>query len=490
MTENGKPPVTGSVREKMLIGETWCEARDGASIDVVDPCTELVIARAAAGGAAEIDLAVQAARRALEDPLWRQMKPAARARLLLALADLLERDAAELARLESRNMGMPLWLSTAGDLPASIDELRYVSGWCTRIHGETYSLSSPGDFHSYSLQEPVGVVGAIVPWNFPLLLAVVKVAPALAAGCTVVLKPAEETPLTALRLGELALEAGFPPGVLNVVTGLGESAGAALAAHPGVDKITFTGSTEVGRSIIGASRGNLKKVSLELGGKSPTLIFADAALEQAAEAAANSIFMNSGQICAAGSRLYVESAVYDSVLERILAIAARHQLGDWEDSRTTLGPLVSARHLQRVSGYVERAVRDGMRLLAGGRRLERRGWFFPPTVLESSRNDLAACQEEIFGPVLVVQRVDGETRMLELANDSSYGLSAAVWTGDLARAHRLARDIHSGSVWINTAGAGDPSLPYGGFKQSGWGRERGRDGFAAYLKTKTVACAL
>lgn len=474
---------------KLLIGGHWVDAASRKAIDVIDPSTEEPWASVAAGGAEDVDLAVSAARAALDSPQWRDLTPAARARLMMKLADLIERDSEELARIDSRNVGMPLALARAV-VPAVIEELRYNAGWCMRINGETLGVGIPGKTHAYTLREPIGVVAAIVPWNFPLVTAVVKVAPALAAGCTIVLKPAEETPLSALKLGELALEAGFPPGVLNIVTGSGHQAGDALARHPGVNKVTVTGSTETGRSVIAAAAGNFKRVTLELGGKSPMLILNDADVPKAIEAAARSIFTNAGQVCSAGSRLYAEADVYPKIVEGILAIARSHYLSAWDDPKATMGPLISARHLKRVSGYVESATEQGTEVLTGGKRVGSRGYFYAPTVIAAKSNSSRVCQEEIFGPVLVVQPVSDVDEMLARANDNAFGLTAFIWTRDIILGQRLAHRLQAGSVSINTGVVAGPNVPFGGYKQSGWGRERGREGLDAYLQTKSVGYSL
>jgi len=476
----------------LLIGGRWLPARSGATFEVVDPATGKSFAKAAAGDVADVDAAVAAARAAFEGPAWSTATPSARARLLLKLADLIEANADELALLETQDNGMPFRMARMVAAFGAADSLRYHAGWATKIGGETVNLSAPGEWHAYTLREPVGVVGQIVPWNFPLAMAVGKIAPALAVGCTVVLKPAEQTPLSTLRLGELILEAGFPPGVVNIVTGYGETAGRALVAHAGVDKIAFTGSTAVGKEILRACAGNLKRVTLELGGKSPVIIFADAALAPATEVAARGIFMNTGQVCAAGSRLYVHERVFDQVIEGVVERARRLRLGPGIDAATDLGPVVSEAQRERVTGYIESGLADGAKCLTGGRAVDGPGYFIEPTVLVETSGAMKVMREEIFGPVLCAMKFKDEDvdAIARLANDTEYGLAASIWTRDIGVAHRLARRIKAGSVRINTPGTVDPALPLGGYKQSGWGRENGRAGTEIYTEIKSVTVGL
>jgi len=471
----------------MLIGEDFVEAVDGRAFPTIDPATASPLAQIAEAGPHDVDLAVRAARAAFEGP-WRRTPPAERARLLNRLADLIEANAEELAQLESLDTGKPLVRARTEDIPFCLDTFRYFAGWPRQIEGQTIPVSTP-DAHVYTRMEPVGVVGAIVPWNFPMILYAWKLAPALAAGCTVVLKPAEQTPLTALRLGELILEAGFPPGTVNICPGFGEVAGRALVQHPGVDAIAFTGSTEVGREIVRTSADTLKHVSLELGGKSPNIVFADADLETAAATAAFAIFWNTGQACAAGSRLLVQREAYDEVVDAVVREARTLRLGPGVDPQTTLGPLISEEQLGRVTRYLDAGVAAGAGVAIGGRRAVGEladGYYVEPTVLTGVADELTVCREEIFGPVLVVQAFDTLEEVAARANANPYGLCAAVWTSDLRRGHRMAAMLDAGTVWINAYHAYDSAVPFGGFKQSGYGRDMGRAALEKYLQVKSV----
>lgn len=478
-------------KHALFIGGRWVEPVEGRSFDTHDPATMARLAQVAEAREADVDAAVRAARGAMDCSDWRDMKPAARARLLNRLADALEANADEFAALETLDNGMPRGDARYFHIPHAIETLRYNAGWATKLNGETIALSGMGDWHAYTLREPVGVVAQIVPWNAPLAMAVAKVAPAIAAGCAVILKPAEETPLTALRLAHLVAEVGFPDGVFNLLTGFGEGAGAALTAHPGVDKVTFTGSTEVGRLVLRAAAGNFKRVTLELGGKTPVIVLPDADPARAIQGAARSIFTNAGQVCNAGSRLFVHDRLFDEVVEGVARIADAMKLGSGLDADTQMGPVISAAQRDRVRGYVRQGIEAGAALQAGSRAVDDGGYFVAPSVLTGTSAEMAVRREEIFGPVLCAMPFgDADLdRIAAEANDTDYGLGAVLWTNDLSAAHRLARRIKAGTVRVNGGGL-DPALPFGGFKQSGWGRENGREGIEAYTETKAVAIAI
>ena len=475
---------------QMLIGGQWRDAVSGARMDVRDPATGDVITSVPAAGHADVDAAVRGARAAFESGPWGTARPVDRERWLLNVANLVEANMTEFAELETLDNGKPLVISQRVDVPSAVDFLRYCAGWATKVEGTTMDVSMPGfrnnEFFGYTRREPVGVVGAIIPWNFPLLMAVWKLGPALATGCSVVLKPAEDTPLTALRLGQCVLEAGVPPGAVSIVTGEGRTAGAALASHPGVDKVAFTGSTAVGKEIGKAAIDNLTRVSLELGGKSPVIVLDDVDPKVAARGAANAIFFNSGQVCVAGSRLYVQRKAYDAVMDGVTSIAAAMRIGPGLEPKTQLGPLVSEKQLQRVTGYVQTGLTEGASLLSGGARHGDRGWFHQPTILTGLPESARVVQEEIFGPVLVATPFDDVEEVAALANGTVYGLSASIWSNDLKRVHRLLPRIKAGTVWVNCHGLLDNALPFGGYKQSGFGREMGRAMIDLYTETKSV----
>jgi phenylacetaldehyde dehydrogenase len=483
----------GSPRQLFINGQ-WCDAASGKTFDTPNPATGETLARVAEGSTEDIDRAVRAARRAFEEGPWGRMTPSERGRIIWRIGDLILEHADELAQLESLDNGKPFAVARAADVPLAADLFHYMAGWATKIEGNSINISVPympgANFHSYTLREPLGVVGQIIPWNFPLLMAAWKLGPALATGNCVVLKPAEQTPLTALRLAGLIAEAGVPDGVVNVVPGFGETAGAALAAHNDVDKVAFTGSTEVGKLIVAAAgASNLKKLTLELGGKSPNIVFDDAG-PAAIEGAANAIFFNHGQCCVAGSRLYVQRGRFDEVVDGVAAIAKSIKLGPGMEPGTQMGPLVSDEQFRRVTGFLESGQAEGATALAGGGRYGDSGYFVEPTVLTNTRPEMKVVREEIFGPVLVASPFTDLDEIAAVANDSEYGLGAGIWTRDISKAHALAKKLRAGTVWINCYNVFDAALPFGGYKQSGWGREMGHEALHAYTEVKAVTTQL
>jgi acyl-CoA reductase-like NAD-dependent aldehyde dehydrogenase len=469
---------------RLYIDGQWVDAKSGATYKTINPATEEVLTEVAEGGAEDIDAAARAARRAFESGPWAKMSASDRGRILWKIGDLLEANVQEIGRVETLDQGKTITESTRVDVPLAADCFRYFAGWATKIEGETIPVRAPS--LNYTLREPLGVVGAITPWNFPILMAAWKIAPALAAGNCVVLKPAKETPLTALLVAEMAHEAGLPPGVLNVVPGRGTVAGQALVDHPLVSKIAFTGSTEVGRDIMRRGTDTLKRLTLELGGKSPHIVFADADLDAAVRGASTGIFYNKGEVCTAGSRLFLEDGVHDAFVDRLQSQVGKLVQGDPLDPKTRLGPQVSEAQMRSVLGYVDTGKKEGARLVCGGERPAGKGFFVRPTVFTGVRNDMTLAREEIFGPVLAVLRFKDLEEVLQTANDTIYGLAAGVWTRDIKKAHKAARLLQAGTVWINSYGLYDSAMPFGGVKQSGFGRELGREGLLEYTRTKSV----
>jgi phenylacetaldehyde dehydrogenase len=478
---------------KMFIDGKWAEAASGKTFPTYNPATGEVLAQVAEGDRQDIDRAVKAARKAFESGPWPDMTASERGRLIWKLGDLIEEHLEEFAQLESLDNGKPLSVARVADVPLAADLFHYMAGWATKIEGNTIPISASSKhvkYFAYTRREPVGVVGQIIPWNFPLLMAAWKLGPALATGCTVVLKPAEQTPLTVLLLAELIAEAGFPDGVVNVVPGYGETAGAALASHPDVDKVAFTGSTEVGKLILQAAAGNLKKVSLELGGKSPNIVFADADMKATIPGAASAIFFNHGQCCCAGSRLYVEQSIFDHVVQGVSEHAKQIKVGPGFDPDTAMGPLVSEEQMNRVCGYLEIGLSEGAEAVVGGHKRPGSGYFVEPTVMIKTKPEMKVVREEIFGPVVCAMPFRDVDELIAEANQSEYGLAAAVWTRDISKAHRIAEKVRAGTVWINCYNVFDAALPFGGYKQSGWGREMGHEVLELYTEVKAVCAAI
>lgn len=486
--EHTRTPAERAEILRLLIDGRWIEARSGKTFPIICPADQSVLAYVAEGAEADVDCAVRAARKAFDEGAWSGRAPAERGALLHRLAALIERDSEEIAHLEAMDCGKPITDTRRSDVPSTIECFRFFAGLADKIYGDT--IPTRGQMFTFTRREPIGVIGQIVPWNYPLLLAAWKLAPALATGNTVVLKPAEETALSTIHLGRLFLEAGFPPGVVNIVTGYGEVAGRALAMHPQVDKIAFTGSTSVGREIIHASSGNLKQLSLELGGKGPNIVFADADITSAVKGAMKAAYVNQGQICCAGSRLLLERGIHDEFLAEMSLAIDRIKLGHPLDPDTTMGPLISRRQYESVLHYLRIGVDEGATILRGGRKADGNGlgtgFYVLPTLFTCEHNNVTIAREEIFGPVATAIPFSGEHEALALANDTIYGLSAGVWTQDLRRAHRMAQNLKAGTVWVNCYNKNEASMPFGGYKMSGYGREQGTEAAQAYTQVKSV----
>src|SRR5579883_391545 len=473
---------------QLLINNEWVNSASNRRFETINPTTGEVICDVAEADALDVDKAVQAARNAFTTGEWRKMSASERGELLYKLADLIEQNIDELARLESLDNGKPLH-DSHGDLNLVIACYRYYAGWADKVQGKTIPINGP--YFCYTRHEPVGVVGQIIPWNFPLLMQAWKLAPALATGNTVILKTAEQTPLSALRVGELIIEAGFPPGVVNILSGYGPTAGAAIAYHMDIDKVAFTGSTEVGHLVMeAAAKSNLKRVTLELGGKSPNIVFADGDMDQAIEGAHFALFFNQGQCCCAGSRLYVEEKAYDEFVEKSVARAKKRTVGNPFDKATEQGPQVDKEQFDKVMSYIESGMREGAKMLAGGNRVGDKGYFIEPTVFADVQDNMKIAQEEIFGPVMAILKFKDIAEVVERSNKSNYGLAAAVWTKDITKAHAIADGVRAGTVWVNCYDVFDAAAPFGGFKQSGLGRELGEYGLANYTEVKTVTVKL
>ncbi len=477
-----------SLQTQLLIDGKWRDSISGKTFETINPATEEVIAEVAEGDSADIDLAVQAARRAFDSGPWRKMDARDRGRLIGRLADLVEENLEELAQLESLDNGKPITEARTADLPQVVDTFRYYSGWADKIHGQTIPVR--GRYFTYTRREPVGVAGQIIPWNFPLMMVAWKWGPALAAGCTIVLKPAEQTPLTALRLGELALEAGIPPGVINIVNGFGETAGASLVAHPGVDKIAFTGEGRTAQIIMRSAIETMKRTTFELGGKSPNIVFADADIDKAVDGALLGIYLNQGQCCCAGSRLFVQDTIHDEFVGRLAAKVAARRIGDPTDPRTQQGPQVDQAQFDKILSYIAKGKEQGARVVTGGERHGDKGFFIKPTIFADVRDDMAIARDEIFGPVLAVAKFREVDEAIHRANTTDFGLAAAVWTRDIGKAHAVAERVRAGTVWVNCYNVFDAAAPFGGFKMSGIGRELGEKALDNYTELKTVTVAL
>jgi aldehyde dehydrogenase (NAD+) len=480
-----KPKISET---QCLIGGKWQPAKSGKTFETINPATEEVIAKVAEGDAADVDAAAKAAREAFENGPWSKMDARDRGKLMNRLADLIEEELEDLAALETLDNGKPIRDSRAADLPLTIDCLRYFAGWADKLHGQTIPVR--GNYFTYTRREPVGVVGQIIPWNFPMLMVAWKWGPALAAGNTIVMKPAEQTPLTCLRMAKLAQEAGFPDGVINVIPGYGPTAGGAIVKHPEIDKVAFTGSTEVGQLIMQGAASTLKRISLELGGKSPNIVFADSDLDAAAAGAHFGLYFNQGQCCCAGSRLFVEEKVHDKFVDKLSAMNGKRRLGDPFDPATEQGPQVNKEQFDKVMGYIDAGKKEGAKCVTGGDRWGEKGYFIEPTLFTNVTDKMKIAEEEIFGPVMSILRFKDVDEIVARANKTTYGLAAAVWTRDVAKAHYLAKKIKAGTVWVNCYDVFDAAAPFGGYKMSGLGRELGERGLDAYTEWKTVTVSL
>lgn len=488
MSTTSKPKIIKAPKvsnQKLFINGKWVNSISGKTFATLNPATGQEICQVAEADSADVDLAVKAARKAFESGPWKKMSAAERGRRINKLADLMEKNLPELAALESLDNGKPLRESLNADLPLSIKAYRYYAGWCDKTHGKTIPVE--GEYFCYTKHEPVGVVGQIIPWNFPLLMVAWKWAPALATGCTIVLKPAEQTPLTALRMAELAQEADIPDGVINVVPGFGPTAGAAISSHMDIDKVAFTGEGSTGQLVMqAAAKSNLKRVSLELGGKSPNVVFADADLDAAVEGAYFGLFFNQGQCCCAGSRLFVEEKIHDAFVEKLVARAKKQRVGDPFDMTTTQGPQISQEQCDRIMGYIDIGVSEGANLLSGGKRVGSKGYFIQPTIFSGVKDNMRIAREEIFGPVMNILKFKDVEEVVQRGNKTFYGLAAAIWTKDITKAHRLANSLRAGTVWVNCYDVFDAAAPFGGFKMSGIGRELGEYALSLYTEVKTV----